>query len=84
MELLAREAAGGALVVAVLHDLTMAARYCSRLLLMDGGHLIADGTPAEVLTAERLQRVYGISAMIDTSNGAPVVIPLQRIAKDRT
>ena len=81
MELLAREAAGGALVVAVLHDLTMAARYCSRLLLIDGGHLVADGSPVEVLTAERLQSVYGISAMIDTSNGAPVVIPLHRLGK---
>lgn len=79
MELLAREADGGALVVAVLHDLTMAARYCSRLLLMDGGRLVADGAPAEVLTEERLRSVYGITAMIDTSNGAPVVVPLRRV-----
>jgi iron complex transport system ATP-binding protein len=81
MELLAREANGGALVVAVLHDLTMAARYCSRLLLMDGGRLVADGTPAQVLTEERLRIVYGITAMIDTSNGAPVVVPLRRVTR---
>jgi iron complex transport system ATP-binding protein len=81
MELLAREAASGALVVAVLHDLTMAARYCSRLLLIDGGRLVADGTPAEVLTAERLRTVYGIAALVDTSNGAPVIVPLQRVPK---
>jgi len=79
MELLAHEARGGALVVAVLHDLTMAARYCSRLLLIDEGKLVADGTPAQVLTAERLTAVYGITAMIDTANGAPIIVPLARI-----
>jgi len=79
MELLASEAAAGALVVAVLHDLTMAARYCSRLLLIDEGKLVADGTPAQVLTAERLTAVYGITAMIDTANGAPIIVPLARI-----
>jgi iron complex transport system ATP-binding protein len=78
MRLLTREAGQGALVVTVLHDLTMAARYCSRLLLVDRGVLIADGTPAEVLTAERLKAVYGISAMIDMGGPAPMVIPLER------
>ncbi|HEX8058955.1 MAG TPA: ABC transporter ATP-binding protein, partial [Novosphingobium sp.] len=78
MELLAREARGGALVIAVLHDLTMAARYCDRLVLMDGGKLVAEGAPREVLTAERLRAVYGISAMVDLSGDAPMVVPLQR------
>lgn len=79
MALLAREAAAGALVVAVLHDLTMAARYCSRLLLIDGGRLIADGPPGQVLTAERLSSVYGITAMIDAANGVPIIVPLSRV-----
>jgi iron complex transport system ATP-binding protein len=78
MRLLEREAAEGALVVAVLHDLTMAARYCRRLVLIDGGELIADGTPAEVLTRERLLEVYGIIARIDMSGEAAVIIPLDR------
>lgn len=79
MELLAREARGGALVVVVLHDLTMAARYCDRLLLLDGGRLVAQGAPAEVLTAERLRTVYGISAMVDLAGAAPMVVPLHRV-----
>lgn len=79
MRLLAREAAGGALVVAVLHDLTMAARHCSRLLLLDGGRLVADGTPAEVLTAGHLRAVYGISARIDLDDPSPIVVPLDRV-----
>ncbi len=80
MELLAREARAGGLVIAVLHDLMMAARYCDRLLLMREGLLIADGAPAEVLTPENLAAVYGIRAHIDLAHAAPLVVPLERIA----
>lgn len=79
MELLAREAAAGALVIAVLHDLTLAARYCDRLLLLDQGHMVADGSPLEVLTAQRLQTVYGINAMVSVTNKVPLIVPLTRI-----
>ncbi|MCW1429920.1 ABC transporter ATP-binding protein [Novosphingobium sp. JCM 18896] len=79
MELLAREAHAGALVVTVLHDLTMAARYCDRLILMDQGCVVAEGAPAAVLTAETLRGVYGISAKVDLSGTAPMVVPLERI-----
>lgn len=79
MELLAREARGGALVITVLHDLTMAARHCDRLLLMDCGRLVAAGSPREVLTADRLREVYGISAMVDMSGSSLTVVPLYRI-----
>jgi iron complex transport system ATP-binding protein len=78
MTLLRREADTGALVVAVLHDLTMAARYCDQLLLMDGGALIADGAPMDVLTADRLQSVYGIHALIDGSGPSLMVVPMDR------
>jgi iron complex transport system ATP-binding protein len=81
MELLAREAREGALVVTVLHDLTMAARYCSRLLLIDDGALVADGSPADVLTVDRLTSVYGITALVDTSGGTPMIVPLGRAPK---
>lgn len=83
MELLAREARGGALVVTVLHDLTMAARYCDRLLLVDRGMLVAEGTPREVLTAERLRTVYGVTGHIDMAGPTPMVVPLAR-CRERT
>ncbi len=73
MEMLHGEAAGGALVIAVLHDLTLAARYCGRLLLINEGRIVADGTPAEVLTAERLRMVYGIDARVETDGEWPTV-----------
>jgi iron complex transport system ATP-binding protein len=76
MELLAGEARSGRLVVAVLHDLTMAARYCDRLLLIDGGRLVADGAPLEVLTPDRLAGVYGIRARIDAEEGRVLIVPM--------
>ncbi|MPS68659.1 MULTISPECIES: ABC transporter ATP-binding protein [Novosphingobium] len=79
MELLLGEARNGKLVVAVLHDLTMAARYCDRLLLVDKGELVAEGAPREVLTAERLRTVYGIRSQVDMTGPAPFVVPLERI-----
>lgn len=50
----------GVTTVVVLHDLNLAARYCTRLVLLDGGRLVVAGTPDEVLTPETLHRIYGI------------------------
>ena len=76
MQLLRAEAARGATVIAVLHDLTLAARWCDRLLLMDKGQLVADGAPRQVLTAERIDAVYGVSAFIGEAEGEPLIVPL--------
>ena len=57
---LARE---GRLVIAVLHDLRAAARYCTRVCLMDGGTIVADGDPEEVLHEGHIAYVYGIKVM---------------------
>lgn len=48
----------GLVIVSVLHDLSAAAVHCDRLLLLDHGRPAAYGTPAEVLTDERLSRTY--------------------------
>lgn len=78
MTLLRRQAEAGALVVTVLHDLTMAARHCDRLLLLHRGRLAADGPPEEVLTAERLADVYGIRAWIGEAEGRRLVVPIDQ------
>ena len=76
MALLRAEAARGATVIAVLHDLTLAARWCDRLLLIDHGRLVADGEPAGVLTADRIGSVYHVSAFIGEAQGEPLIVPL--------
>jgi iron complex transport system ATP-binding protein len=78
MNLLKAEARNGSLTIAVLHDLTMAARFCDRLLLVSEGRLVADDAPAAVLTPENLSRVYGVNAWIGEADGAPLLVPLQR------
>lgn len=77
MALLRQQAQAGALVVTVLHDLTMAARHCDRLLLLHQGRLVADGPPDAVLTADRLAAVYGIRAWIGEADGHRLVVPIR-------
>ena len=57
---------GGALVV--LHDVQLSARYASRLLWMKNGSIVADGPPAETLTTDRMEVVYGVRARVDGLN----------------
>ncbi|WP_283148604.1 heme ABC transporter ATP-binding protein [Silvimonas soli] len=49
-------------VLVVLHDVNLAARWCDRLLLLNDGKMLADGKPAEVLTAQNMHALYGMSA----------------------
>jgi iron complex transport system ATP-binding protein len=65
----------GHTVVVVLHDLTLAARYCDRLVLMDQGKIVADGPPVDVLTPQTLSRYYGVSATIAMHDGELMVVP---------
>ncbi|MET0376226.1 MAG: ABC transporter ATP-binding protein [Rhizorhabdus sp.] len=78
MELLRAEARAGTLVIAILHDLAMAARFCDRLLLIHEGRLVADGQPSAVLSAGNLDRCYDIRAWTGSIEGQPVVLPLER------
>jgi iron complex transport system ATP-binding protein len=80
MEMARVAARGGLCVVAVLHDLNQAAAACDRLLVMDGGRVVAEGPPAEVLTAERVRQVWGVPVWRgeNGATGAPVVLPVGR------
>ena len=69
----------GAAVVVVLHDLTLAARFCSHLVLLRGGCVVKNGSPEEVLTADYLADVYRINIISGNHAGAPYIIPWERI-----
>ncbi|SFA71147.1 iron complex transport system ATP-binding protein [Poseidonocella pacifica] len=69
----------GHAVLASLHDLGLAARHCTRLLLMDRGRLVADGPPSEVLTPQNLRDVFGITAHFQTGPEGPIFQPLDRV-----
>jgi iron complex transport system ATP-binding protein len=71
-------ARGGLCVVAVLHDLNLAAAACDRLVVLAGGRAVAEGPPAEVLTTERVREVWGVPVWRgeNGASGAPVVHPI--------
>lgn len=75
MEVLKRQAAAGSLVLAVLHDLSLAACFCDRVLVMDKGQLVADGPPGEVLTPQLLASVYKVRVQA----GGHAFAPLERL-----
>ncbi|MDJ0960170.1 MAG: ABC transporter ATP-binding protein [Acidimicrobiia bacterium] len=64
----------GLAVLSALHDLTLAAQYPDRLVLLDSGRVVAAGVPDEVLTVERLARHFGaeVSVMRDDAGGLVV------------
>jgi iron complex transport system ATP-binding protein len=75
MNLLRLAARDGAAVLAVVHDLTLASRFCDRVLVMDKGKLVADAPPEQALAPERLSAIFGVDAvMVDTGEGrVPIV-----------
>jgi len=77
----ARElAADGATVLAVLHDLNLAAAYADRVALLDGGRLVACGVPWDVLTADALSAIFAhpIAVVPHPARDCPLIIPLPR------
>jgi iron complex transport system ATP-binding protein len=50
----------GTTIVAVLHDLRLAAHFFPRIALLDGGRLVADGAPGDVLVPDRIREVFGV------------------------
>ncbi|WP_018699883.1 ABC transporter ATP-binding protein [Amorphus coralli] len=81
MELLAAVVRRGGGVVVVLHDLSLAARFCDRLVLLDRGRVVADATPEQVLTEDRIAAVYGVSVELGSRDGARFVVPWTRLRK---
>lgn len=60
LDVLRAEAARGAGVLVTLHDLSLAERWCDRLLLLDAGRLVAEGAPDTVLTDDRLRSIFHV------------------------
>ncbi|MFJ8471484.1 ABC transporter ATP-binding protein [Kitasatospora sp. NPDC094011] len=76
-------AEAGRTVVMVLHDLGQAARYADHLVVLKDGRLAAAGPPAEVLTAELVEAVFGVPCRVvpDPETGTPLVVPRARVRR---
>ncbi|MFD6104841.1 ABC transporter ATP-binding protein [Nocardia sp. PE-7] len=68
----------GRTVVMVLHDLNLAIRYSDELVVMRAGQIVAQGKPADIVTAELLAEVFGLEATVltDPVSGRPMVVPI--------
>jgi iron complex transport system ATP-binding protein len=76
LELLdALRAESGLTLVAAMHDLTLAAQYADRMLLLDQGRVAADGTPRDVVTEDSIARHYGAAVRIVSLDGVVAVVP---------
>jgi iron complex transport system ATP-binding protein len=75
MRLLTDYAARDALVVSVLHDLTLAARFAHRVIVMHEGEVVADGPPQDVLSADTLRRYYRVEPFLSQVEDQPLVVP---------
>lgn len=78
LELLDRlRAQRGLTVVTALHDLNQAAHYATDVALLDRGHLLAHGTPTQVLTTARLSGVYHASLEVNPHHNRPLITALR-------
>jgi iron complex transport system ATP-binding protein len=70
-----RERQGAVLVS--MHDLTLAAQSCDRLVMLANGRIAAEGAPADVLTAGNIRTAYGVDVVVTQhpQTGGPVVLP---------
>jgi ABC-type cobalamin/Fe3+-siderophores transport system ATPase subunit len=70
----------GRTLVAVLHDLNHAARYATHLIALRDGRVVAEGPPAQVMTAELVREVFDLPCRVvpDPETGTPLVVPLAR------
>lgn len=72
-----RSRAEGRSVVVVLHDMTLAGRFCDHLVALRAGRVVTEGAPAEVLTPDTIAALFDMAALVlpDPLHGTPLVVP---------
>jgi iron complex transport system ATP-binding protein len=67
----------GRTIVVVLHDLNLACRYADHIIAMRSGRIVAEGFPAEVVTAETIRAVFDLDCQVieDPLSKTPLVVP---------
>lgn len=85
LKLMKAQARRGLAVIAALHDLNLAARFCDRLVLLTSGEMASAGTPEEVLRPETIRRAYEVRALVrnDPWIGSPSVTAFSDEEQDR-
>lgn len=69
-------------VLMAMHDLNLAARFAHTIFMMQGGRIVCQGTPLEVITPQTIRDIYGVEAVVRRDNGYPHIQPLRCVALD--
>ena len=80
LELLAERAKSGKLIFTSIHDIGLAARYCTRFMLLGDNQLLADGTPDEIMKNEAFSKVFGVETLFAHTEDGPIFMPRRRLA----
>jgi iron complex transport system ATP-binding protein len=73
LDILERVAALPVTSYVALHDLNLAAMFCDRVVVLSHGRIVAHGAPSEALTADLIEKVYGVHATVTVDDGVPVI-----------
>jgi iron complex transport system ATP-binding protein len=79
MNLLRDAARRGGAVLAVVHDLSLAARYADRVAVMKDGRIVADDVPAKALTEARISEVFGVAVARAMTPDGEILVPLRAL-----
>ena len=75
LDVLCRRAKDGVAVIAVLTDISQAARFADRILVMQDGEFVADGSPQDIMSEDLLRRVFGVDSITIKQNDRTIVTP---------
>lgn len=78
LHLVKERASGSRCLLAVMHDLVLATRHFSRIIILSDGRVYADGAVEEVITSENIRRAYGLEVDVDWYRGQLVLIPKRK------
>lgn len=85
VEIAGRRARNGTAVVAILHDLNLAARFATRIIVIHRGVVVANGTPEQTITDDMIRKVFEVDVVVQYhSDGSPILLPhaMKPIAPD--
>lgn len=79
MELVQKLALGGKCILTAIHDLSMAVRFASRVVILVDGRLVENGIPGLVLTESKLEEHFKIisRSLEDDQSGIPFILPIK-------
>lgn len=76
VEIAGRRARNGTAVIAILHDLNLAARFATRIIVIHRGVIVANGTPEKTITDDMIRKVFEVDVVVQYhGDGSPVVLP---------